>query len=179
MELPSFPYHPDPLASGSVIASDAECRCCGQRRGFIYAGPVYCEDDLEEVLCPWCIADGSAHEKFDATFTDAAGFPDDIPEAVIEEVACRTPGFATWQEGVWLTCCGDAASFLEPVGWPEIQARFPYAEATLMTYIVQELGISGSAATRTLHALNRDSGPTAYIFQCRHCDAQPAYLDFL
>jgi uncharacterized protein len=178
MDLPNFPYHPDPLASGSVIVSDATCRCCGEQRGFIYTGPVYAEDDLEDSLCPWCIADGSANEEFDAFFFDEVGFPDDVPEEVVEEIAYRTPGFATWQDAEWPTCCGDAAAFLEPIGWAEIQARYPYAEGRLMTYIVQELQISGSAATRALHALNRESGPTAYIFQCRHCDAQPVYMDF-
>jgi uncharacterized protein CbrC (UPF0167 family) len=179
VELPHFPYHPDPLASGSVVASDVTCQCCGQARGFIYAGPAYCEADLEDALCPWCIADGSAYAKFDASFTDEAGFPDEIPPDIVGAVAHRTPGFSSWQEGEWLTCCGDAAAFLEPVGWPEIQARYPYAEARLMTYIAHELRISGGAASRLLRSLDRDGGPTAYIFQCRHCDNQPVYLDFL
>jgi len=48
-----------------------------------------------------------------------------------------------------------------------------------MTYIVHELEISGGAATRFLHALHRDQGPTAYVFACRHCDARHAYIDFL
>jgi len=61
MDLPVFRYHPDPIASGSVVASAAECVCCGEARGFIYTGPAYCEAELEEALCPWCIADGSAH----------------------------------------------------------------------------------------------------------------------
>jgi uncharacterized protein CbrC (UPF0167 family) len=179
MDLPSFAYHPDPVASGSITASDATCQCCERARGFIYVGPVYAEDDLEDALCPWCIADGSAHEKFGASFTDEAGFPDEIDEEVIEEIAFRTPGFATWQEGRWLTCCDDAAAFLEPIGWTEIQERYPYTLGTLMTYIVQVLEISGGAATRLVKTLDRDSSPTAYVFQCLHCDSQPVYLDHL
>ena len=49
------------------------CVCCGERRGYIYAGPVYSERELSDSLCPWCIADGSAHSRFGAEFTDAAG----------------------------------------------------------------------------------------------------------
>jgi uncharacterized protein len=41
MDLPVFRYHPDPIASGSIVASGAQCACCGARRGFIYTGPVY------------------------------------------------------------------------------------------------------------------------------------------
>jgi len=179
MDLPIFRYHPDPIASGSIVGSDAPCACCGKRRGYIYAGSPYCEDDLEDALCPWCIADGSAHEKFDASFTDPAGFPDGIAQDVVDEVAYRTPGFSSWQQERWLTCCGDAAAFVEPAGYAEIAARHPQLEGALMMYIVHELEISGGAATRFLHALDRDHGPTAYVFACRHCDARPIYIDSL
>jgi uncharacterized protein CbrC (UPF0167 family) len=162
MDLPVFRYHPDPLASGSIAASDAQCACCGQRRGFIYTGPAYCEEELEDALCPWCIADGSAHKKFDASF--ASEFADGIPPGAVDEITYRTPGFNSWQQDQWLGCCGDAAAFLE---------------GQLMMYIVHELGISGAAATRFLHGLQRDHGATAYIFGCRHCDAKPAYIDFV
>ena len=42
--LPAFRYHPDPVDTGSVTVSDAKCVVCNERRGFIYAGPVYAED---------------------------------------------------------------------------------------------------------------------------------------
>jgi uncharacterized protein len=179
MDLPTFRYHPDPIASGSVVASDAQCKSCNTRRGFIYSGPAYCEEDLEEALCPWCIADGSAHSKFDANFTDPAGFPDEIPQDIVEEICYRTPGFSAWQQEKWLTCCGDAAAFLEPAGQTEIRARYPQLEGSLMMYIVHELGITGAAATRFLASLDRDRGPTAYVFSCRRCDHKPAYIDYL
>jgi uncharacterized protein CbrC (UPF0167 family) len=111
--LPEFPYHPDPVATGSVEASDATCRSCGRARGFIYAGPVYAVEELVEALCPWCIADGSAAEEFDAEFTDVGvNAPDDVPADVIETIARRTPGFEGWQQERWLYHCGDGAAFL-------------------------------------------------------------------
>ncbi|REJ66450.1 MAG: hypothetical protein DWQ31_14945 [Planctomycetota bacterium] len=33
MALPVFKYHPDPLDTGAIAASDAICACCGQSRG--------------------------------------------------------------------------------------------------------------------------------------------------
>jgi len=179
MDLPHFAYHPDPIASGSVETSDAVCRCCGKTRGYIYTGPVYSEEDLEAALCPWCIADGSAHEKFGASFADAAVIPDGVPRSAIEEVAYRTPGFASWQNGEWPACHNDAAAFIEPVGHAELQARYPQLEGTLITYIVQQMGISGGAAHQLYRTLDRDKGPTAYVFHCRHCDNQPVYIDML
>ena len=69
--LPTFRYHPDSIATGSVKPSDKECRSCGEARGYIYTSSVYAEESLDEEICPWCIADGSAAEKFDASFCDA------------------------------------------------------------------------------------------------------------
>ena len=73
MILPTFKYHPDPLATGSVEKSCTTCACCGKARGFIYTGPVYADEEYDQCICPWCIADGSAHEKMEASFTDDAG----------------------------------------------------------------------------------------------------------
>lgn len=178
MELPVFRYHPDPIASGSIVVSDKACACCGKARGFVYTASVYCEAELDdEALCPWCIADGSAHEKFDASFTDFSGLPDNLPPDIAEEIAFRTPGFSTWQSERWLGCCGDAAAFLEPVGTEELRARHPKLDGVLMGFIVYDLQISGRAAVNLLENLHRDRGPTAYVFSCRHCDNQPAYID--
>ena len=125
--LPSFRYHADPVATGSVVPSDNECVCCEQARGYIYTGPVYSEDDHEDDICPWCIADGSAHQKLGVEFTDAAGVGgygdwDDVPTAVSDEVACRTPGFTGWQDAKWFTCCKDGACFIGRAGYKELLA---------------------------------------------------------
>jgi uncharacterized protein CbrC (UPF0167 family) len=115
-DLPQFKYHPNPLHTGAIEDSEANCECCGQARGFIYRGHIYSVAKVEQV-CPWCIADGSVHAKWDAEFTDSAaiggwGSCSEVPREVWEEVAYRTPGFAALQEARWWTHCGDAAEFL-------------------------------------------------------------------
>jgi uncharacterized protein CbrC (UPF0167 family) len=100
--LPTFKYHPDPVASGIFVPSETSCVRCGENRGWVYTGPVYAIEDYESCICPWCIADGTAHEQLDATFTDEDGIGgegawDSVPPDVIEAVACRTPGFSGWQ----------------------------------------------------------------------------------
>ena len=127
-ELPAFRYHPDPLATGSIAASDAECEACGQRRGYVYNGPVFAVDEIE-TLCPWCIADGSANETFDADFTDVEPLPDGIPMEVVEEICCRTPGFHGWQQERWLFHCNDGAEYLGRAGWAQIEG---HAEAVAL-----------------------------------------------
>ena len=105
MELPDFKYHPNPIATRSIIPSTKVCPVCGESRGFAYDGIPYGTKDLEHI-CPWCIADGSAHEKFGVAFTDTEGVRgygqwEKVPKEVVEEVAFRTPGFASWQQEHW------------------------------------------------------------------------------
>jgi uncharacterized protein CbrC (UPF0167 family) len=178
MTLPAFRYHPDPLASGSIVESKETCRCCEQNRGYIYAGPVYSEeDDLDDVLCPWCIADGSAHDKFDATFVDIEAFPDETPKSAIEEIMNRTPGYSAWQSEKWPACCGDATAFLMPVGAKEIREGNYELEGPIMSHIVYEMKISGGLANTLLKGLSRDNGPTAYVFRCLKCLRHHFHID--
>ena len=177
MTLPTFRYHPDPIASGSVIESDEQCLSCRQRRGHVCTAPVYAEPELDDAICPWCIADGSAHKNFDATFVDSEAFPDGAPDAAVEEISERTPGFHSWQPEQWPLCCGDATAFLTPAGIEEIRKDYRELEGKFMSHIVYDMKISGGAATRLLQSLNRDSGPTAYLFQCLQCRQHRFYID--
>jgi uncharacterized protein CbrC (UPF0167 family) len=178
MSLPTFKYHPDPIATGSVKESDTECASCAQRRGYIYVGPVFSEHELSDRICPWCIADGSAHEKFAAEFTDPAGVGGYstgpvLPNAVIEEVAFRTPGFSGWQQEHWLACCGDAAAFVGLAGRAELEQRWPDA----IPSIEQECGMDGPNWHDYFGALTKDGSPTAYVFRCLHCGRHLGYSD--
>jgi uncharacterized protein len=112
--LPSFRYHPNPLDTGSIMAHEVTCAGSGRARGFMYVGPVYSLHDLDDRLCPWCIADGTAADRFGAEFTDTGwpNVPSDVPPEVIDVVSRRTPGFTGWQQEHWLYHCGDGAAFL-------------------------------------------------------------------
>jgi uncharacterized protein len=177
MPLPSFRYHPDPVLSGSVTVSTEECRCCGEARGYLYTGPVYSEEDLDEALCPWCIADGSASAEFAATFVDTEAFPVDTPERAIEEISQRTPGYSCWQSEEWPSCCEDATAYVAPVGVAELHGEFREFEGSVLNHIIHGMSISGAAATRLLGSLNRERGPTAYLFRCLHCERHQVHID--
>lgn len=177
--LPSFRYHADPLATGSIVSSDNQCACCGQVRGYIYTGPVYGEDDHENDICPWCIADGSAHDKLGAEFTDVAGVGDygnweEVPAAISEAVAFRTPGFIGWQQERWFTCCKDAACFLGRAGYKELLAQ----GAGAIEAIRVESQLDGEEWEDYLKGLDKDDQPTAYLFRCLHCQRIGGYSDF-
>ncbi|HEY1178223.1 MAG TPA: CbrC family protein [Phytomonospora sp.] len=109
--LPEFRYHPDPLATGSVRPSVTRCPVCEHVTGFAYATTPYGPGTVRNI-CPWCIADGSAAARFGASFCD--DFPlleSGLPHAVVVEVCERTPGFASFQQEEWQSCCGDACAF--------------------------------------------------------------------
>lgn len=170
MDLPAFPYHPDPVATGSVeINPDKPCLCCNRIRGYVYTGPAYSErfHYLSGCLCPWCIADGSAAKRFQAEFTDT-GTLDGVPDAVVTQLATRTPGFVAWQQERWLTCCNDAAAYLGRAGSAELEQDFAPARPAVQ----REL-----APGQELTDLQKDGEPTAYIFRCLHCNEFLAYLD--
>lgn len=176
--LPTFRYHPDPIASGSVVVSGARCRGCEQCRGFIYTGAVYSTHDLDNALCPWCIFDGTAHKLFGAEFVDPKavgdyGRWDVVPDHVIEEVCYRTPSFCGWQEERWYTHCGDAAEFIAPVGIREIRD----IDSGLDRAIAEESGFTGEELVDYMKSLDKDAGPTAYAFRCRICRAWGGYSD--
>ena len=179
-ELPRFRYHPDPVATGSVEPSDQACVLCGEARGYIYTGPVYGEEEHEDDLCPWCIADGGAHDLLGAAFTDSAGVGGRgswaaVPQSVIDEIAFRTPGFSGWQQERWFTCCGDGAEFLGPMGAKQLAALGPAA----IEAIREETGWErGPQWGNYFRALDREGEPTAYLFRCFTCRRYGGYSDF-
>lgn len=176
--LPTFRYHPDPVGTGSIVASDQVCSCCVEKRGYIYIGPVYSEQDVEDELCPWCIADGSAAEEYEATFVDPDGIGnygewDEVDEEVIEEISQRTPGFSGWQQERWWTHCGGAAAFLGLAGRAELAGKWAQA----IPAVREDSRQSGKDWDAYLAALDRDKGPTAYVFKCLECGELGGYSD--
>jgi uncharacterized protein len=151
---------------------------CGQSRGFIYDGQVYAEEELMDSFCPWCIADGSAHEKFNAEFVDAASVGDygtweSVSAEVVAEVAYRTPGFTGWQQERWFTHCCDAGEFLGRMGAKELRVQ----GARAISAIKEEIGFEGDDWDEYFESLDKENQPTAYLFKCRHCGTFGGYSD--
>ena len=164
-DLPRFTYHPDPLATGSIVASSETCECCGEARGFVYWPTPY-GPNLIESLCPWCIDDGSAHEKLGAEFVD--GHPlarDGIARPVIDEVTMRTPGYICWHQEDWLSCCNDACEFHGDAAPEELRA--------LDAKGLQRLSADSGFPVEHLPKINENYEPRGahgfYKFKCRHC----------
>ncbi|MGW1746026.1 CbrC family protein [Streptomyces sp. NPDC002092] len=172
--LPQFPYHPNPVATGSVAASDEACVCCGQKRGWVYTGPVYAADGPDSGICPHCIAFGTAAERYGACFSDTVDgdVPADVRKALLE----RTPGFIAWQSPHWLTHCGDGAAYLGRAGARQLEA-YPDAVDHLRRECAEWKWPPGQIE-EFLRSLDNEDQPTAYLFRCRACGAHLAYADF-
>lgn len=129
--LPRFSYHPDPIATGSVRADMAVCACCGRARGYVYVGGRYSvRDDLDERICPWCIADGSAARTFDATFVQDV--EPGLSSKSRSELFERTPGYESWQGEMWLVHHGDACEFHGDATRADLNALTPAEEAAFL-----------------------------------------------
>lgn len=175
MTLPVFNYHPDPVATGSIKASDEVCGCCGKARGYSYQKRMYAVNP-PEVICPWCISDGSCAEKFEGMFCDSYPLIEaGVPGAIIDEVTKRTPSFASWQEEVWLSHCGDACEFhgdvskkeMHEMSLPQFQAAF-HDDTSLNVAFMKSF------------AENYEPGgnPAIYKWICRKCGEVRYYADF-
>lgn len=177
MDLPVFKYHPDPIETGCVIESDNECVVCKKERGFIYIGPVFSEEEYEDCICPWCIADGTAAAMLEATFVDDAGVGAvgecEVSDDVIQEVTCRTPSFIGWQQEQWWTHCEDAGQFIGRAGKAELQALGPAAVEAIKK-AAEDTNLDGD---ELIESLQKDGSSTAYMFRCLHCDAIGGYWD--
>src|SRR5262249_8452694 len=148
----------------------APCLACNRIRGYIYTGPAYSErfHYLRGSLCPWCIADGSAARRFQATFNDTE-LLEGVSREVVEEIEQRTPGFDAWQQEEWLGCCSDAAEFLGVTGAAELRDRFPEAIPAVKAYIRDNYDLHGNELDGFFDGLSKSGEPSAYLFRCLHC----------
>jgi len=166
-DLPRFKYHPDPIGTGSIEPTEAVCECCGEARGYAYAGGVYSSQVSEvEAICPWCIANGSAAREWDATLIDAHDLARaNLDASIIEEVTRRTPGYTTWQGDHWLVCCSDACEFHGDAPRDEITALDELGLARLSA----ESGFLVEDLREIAKGYEPGGSPAFYKFVCRHC----------
>lgn len=174
-DLPVFRYHPDPVATGAIERLARSCRCCGRRRGWSYVLGCYGPTDLRDDVCPWCIADGSAAERFGAIFNDVDDAGPGVAPAVLRELRERTPGFSGWQAERWLFHCGEAAAFLGPAGWEDLEDHADALES-LRTQVAG-WGLGADDVDAVVGSLDVDGSATAYLFRCLHCGTHLAYAD--
>lgn len=176
----TFKYHTDPIKTGSIEKSSIICECCQTASDYVYTGPVFAESELTDCLCPLCIARGTAHLQYDASFTDYASIGNhgqwsNVSDKIKEEVAFRTPGFSGYKQEKWWTHCNDAATFLGIVNKNEI---LNYSD-DFINELLQEANCNTSDWLFYLKYIAKDDFPIAYLFKCLHCGKIGGYADCL
>jgi uncharacterized protein CbrC (UPF0167 family) len=164
-KLPIFKYHPDPVATGSVVASDELCECCGEARGYVYCQIPYGEKEIE-FICPWCISDGSANRKLGASFADSWRLSqEEIPQEIIDEVKLRTPGYFAWQGESWLACRNDACEFHGDAPAEELNEL----DASGLAALSGDTGFPIEDLPGIIASYQPKGRPRFHKFVCRHC----------
>jgi uncharacterized protein len=173
--LPQFPYHPDPIATRVIQASDETCVCCGQTRGYVYRASIYTVEKIQGRICPWCIADGTAAQKYNATFSDRHPLARArLSETIIDEVTRRTPGYISWQQEVWLACCNDACAFHGDATAQDLQELTgDDLEQFLFTN-----EITRNEWARIVKNYRPAGSISLYKFICRHCQKTKYGIDY-
>ena len=183
--LPHFRYHPDPIATGMLVArEDFVCPVCRRSRAYAYVGPYISDNygfENGEEICPWCIADGSAARTLNATFTGARYLSDQayaqMSLGARTELEKRTPSFHCLQQERWLDHHGEAATYIGEVDF-ERYLQLPPAAQFAVRDCSGDDPRAGLRPTDFVQRLRSDGdGPTVYLFRCLHCDWYGAYLE--
>lgn len=157
---------------------EGTCSVCNEKRQIKYTSSFYSIKD-PDYICPWCIANGKASEKYDGEFNDYCGIegvspdPNDakpiIPKDLLLEITNKTPSYISWQQEVWLTHCNEPCSFIG------------YADTKIIEPLLEELNddITNNGYDPELikTALSKDGSLVGYLFQCVKCGQHRLHVD--
>lgn len=171
--VPTFKYHPHPVENEVFTkAKEGEqviCPCCEQETAYYYEPMIYTREDVQN-LCPNCIANGKAAQKYNGSFIQDAETVSDIEKT--EELFQRTPGLITWQGEYWLAHCDDYCAFIAYVGTKELE-EMGILEEVLADYALQ----NQYEVDAVRDYLERNGSMSGYLFQCLHCGKYRLWVD--
>ncbi len=175
--FPMFRYHPFPVYTKAIKPWPITCPVCGQASEYSYAFVTYPtdeEDDEEQEvqICPWCLHDGAAARQYPhISFNDPPVAPD-VDEAARDELAHRTPRYASFQEQEWLVHHGDYCAFVGYVGWREI-AAFAGELTNDLARLRRRLGWRKPE----LESWVNGASVQGYLFRCTTCGVHQLTFD--
>ena len=171
--IPTFKYHPNPLATKAFEESKEGlvCDCCGGVTHIYYKTPFYSIDDVE-CLCPTCIANGNAATKFNGSFQDDLSIEEGVDDLdKIDELIHRTPGYCGWQQEYWRVHCGDFCAYLGYVGASELKAL------GIMEEVLDDLIWDDEQKQMIKESVN-GGHLQCYLFKCLHCGKHLVWMDY-
>jgi uncharacterized protein CbrC (UPF0167 family) len=170
--LPEFKYNPNAEKVGIIKREKTICPVCKTERDAVYVGPFYSVEEVEGI-CPWCIKDGSAAQKYNGEFQDAASCDSVDKEEYLTELTARTPGYSGWQQERWLAHCGDFCAFKNYVGWKEIEDL-----KGDLTNDLDKIKTDYAVTQKELeNSLKINGSMQGYLFQCIRCGKHRLTVD--
>ncbi len=174
MSLPKFEYHEDPIKSGVFEKYTGNCSCCGEQKGWRYIGPFYSIKEVENI-CPWCIEDGSAAEKFDGEFVDDGALEKVGDKSKLEVLLRKTPGYFSAQGDPWPAHCNDFCKLLGLTNWRELEPLV----GELQYDLEETQKNNGLKYKEMVKELSREHSPLwAHLFVCSHCNTHRFVADY-
>jgi len=171
--IPTFKYHPNPLATKAFEESKEGlvCDCCGEVTHIYYQTPFYSIDDVE-CLCPTCIANGNAATKFNGSFQDDLSIEEGVDDLdKIDELIHHTPGYCGWQQEYWRVHCGDFCAYLGYVGASELKAL------GIMEEVLDDPIWDDEQKQMIKESVN-GGHLQCYLFKCLHCGKHLVWMDY-
>lgn len=130
---------------------------------------MYCEKDVD-CICPECVANGKAAEKFNGEFISDAEISKVDEQAKVDELFKRTPGYISWQGENWLACCNDFCACIGDVGTKELE-EMGIADEVFAEY--DKLNEYENAREYLVKA----GSMAGYLFRCLHCGKYHLWVD--
>lgn len=172
--IPTFKYHPNPIETEAFIKGEPkECNCCGKMSEIWYRSPFYTAEKNINCICPECISNGAAAEKYNGEFQDSCNVDEISDPQKLDELIHRTPGYHGWQQEYWPAHCDDYCAFIGYVGWPELE------ELGIDTEIEESYGKDINGWDIELLKTNLINGGSmqGYLFKCLHCGKYRLHID--
>lgn len=181
MELPKFKYINDNIRDKFFEhnINDLACECCGIVSPLVYTGMFYAEENVE-ILCPECVSNGKAAEKFCGEFYDYwSDIPKTMPKESLHELQHKTPSYRGQQQEYVPHCCNDFCKFIDYVGWRDIQKRGLTNNLVFCCYnnTIIENGKKYNFIEANKEKLRKKGDFRGYLFQCLHCNSYHLHAD--
>lgn len=173
-KIPAFRYHPNPFETETFqeLPQAKICECCGKQTVIKYRGPLYSVENVD-CLCPECIADGRAAQKFDGEFQDECSV-DEIEDPDGEKLNTlihKTPGYNGWQQEYWRAHCNDYCAFIGYVGTEKLE------DWGILDEVLED-DIWDDEQKGMIRTYMKNGGSfQGYLFRCLHCKKYLLWTD--
>ena len=178
MNRPIFKYHPHAYQLNIFLEESGICSVCNEPRELKYNCSFYSIEE-PDYICPWCIANGDASQKYEGEFNDYCGIEGisadpnlashPINQDAILEICTKTPSYHSWQQEVWLSHCNEPCRFIAYANSKMLQPIFEEIKSD-----VEDCGYPVEIIQNHLHEAGDLMG---YLFQCVHCQQHRLHID--